>query len=306
MALALALRSTIVVRRRFDARQTLSAVDEHRCSTLVLVPTMLQRILELGSGELRRHSFPALRILFCSGSALPPSVAVRTRQVFGDVLYNFYGSTEVAIATVATPTDLRVAPGTVGRSPRNCTVRLFDTTDQPVKNPNEVGRVFVGSKLKFGGYTNGSGIQQIGGLAETGDLGHFDTHGLLFIDGRQDDMIVSGGENVFPGEVQNLLLSHYQIRDAAVVGVPDDDFGQRLRAYVVPVRGANIASAEIKEFVRASLARHKVPRDVVVLARLPRTATGKVIGHLLTSAQRTTPPERWASRHHERFSSDIR
>ncbi|AHH99848.1 AMP-binding protein [Kutzneria albida] len=285
MILAMALSSTIVVNRRFDPRQAVAAVDRHSCTGLVLVPTMLQRVLELGEAELAAYDLSSLRVLFCSGSALPPALCLRALNAFGDVLYNFYGSTEVAVATVATPQDLRAAPGTVGHSPRCSTVRLYDAEGRPVRRAHAVGRVHVGNGLKFSGYTSGGGRRVINGLVDTGDLGHFDSQGRLFIDGRADDMIVSGGENVFPGEVENLLLTHYQVRDAAVIGVPDHAFGQRLRAYIVPTPGALVDPEEIKEFVRLSLARHKVPRDVVLIPRLPRTPTGKVIRrHLVRAA----------------------
>ena len=279
LVLALALNSTVVVRRRFDARQTMASVDRYRCSTLVVVPTMLQRIMELGSRELSGYDLSALRVLFCSGSALPPSLAKLTMERLGDVLYNFYGTTEVAVATVATPADLRDSPGTVGFSPRNCTVRLFDVDGDEVTAPGAVGRILVSNGLKA---SVRGGRERTDGLVDTGDLGHFDDKGRLYIDGREDDMIISGGENVFPGEVEDLLLTHYQVRDAAVVGVPDHEFGQRLRAYVVPTPGATLDPAELREFVRVSLARHKVPRDVVIVPRLPRTASGKVIRRLLT------------------------
>ncbi|MEV6612095.1 AMP-binding protein [Kutzneria sp. NPDC051319] len=280
VVLALGLGSTMILRRRFDARQTMAAVDRYGCSTLVVVPTMLQRIMELGERELTGYELAKLRVLFCSGSALSPSLSKLVMERLGDVLYNFYGTTEVAVATVATPEDLRAAPGTVGYSPHNCTVRLYDVDNHEVSGAGKVGRIHVGSSLRA---TVRSVRDGIGGLADTGDLGHFDDAGRLFIDGREDDMIISGGENVFPGEVENLLMTHYQVRDAAVIGVPDHEFGQRLRAFVVPTPGAVLDPAELREFVRVSLARHKVPRDVVLVPRLPRTATGKVIRSRLES-----------------------
>ena len=280
VVLAFGLGSTMVVRRRFDARQTMAAVDRYGCSTLVVVPTMLQRIMELGERELSGYDLAQLKVLFCSGSALAPSLATLAMDRLGDVLYNFYGTTEVAVATVATPADLRAAPGTVGRSPHNCTVRLYDVDNHEISGVGRVGRILVGSSLRS---TGRSVRDEVDGLVDTGDLGHFDEAGRLFIDGREDDMIISGGENVFPGEVEHLLMTHYQVRDVAVVGVPDHQFGQRLRAYVVPMPGTTLNPPELREFVRVSLARHKVPRDVVIVPHLPRTATGKVIRNQLES-----------------------
>jgi fatty-acyl-CoA synthase len=279
--MTLALGSTTIVRRRFDPRATLEALARYRVEELVVVPTMLQRILNLGADEIRKHDTSALRILFCAGAALPPEVGTRAMELFGDVVYNLYGSTEVAIATVATPEDWKRAPGTVGRSPVGCTVRLYDDAGRRITSPDTIGRVFVGSGLKFGGYTGGGSKEEIDGLLSSGDVGHFDADGLLFIDGRDDDMIVSGGENVYPVEVENVLLEHPAVADAAVIGVPDDEFGQRLKAFVVVRDGAQLEPDDVRAHVKANLARHKVPRDVVRVDELPRNATGKLLRNRL-------------------------
>jgi fatty-acyl-CoA synthase len=275
--MSLTLGSTTLLRRRFDPNATLEALAKYRVETLVLVPTMLQRILHLGDDVIRSYDTSALRIIFCAGSALPPDVGTRAMELFGDVIYNLYGSTEVAVATVATPEDWKKAPGTVGRAPVGCTVRLYDEHGRRITAPDTVGRVFVGSGLRFGGYTGGGSKEEIDGLLSSGDVGHFDADGLLFIDGRDDDMIVSGGENVFPVEVENLLVEHPAIADAAVVGVPDEEFGQRLKAFVVLKPGAALDAEEVRAHVKANLARHKVPRDVEFLGDLPRNATGKLL-----------------------------
>ena len=275
--LTLALGSTTILRRRFDPRATLQAIADHRVEALVVVPTMLQRILNLPEDEIRGYDTRSLRIIFCAGSALPPDVGNRAMELFGDVVYNLYGSTEVAVATVATPEDWRRAPGTVGRAPVGCKVALYDEAGRKITAANTIGRVFVGSGLRFSGYTGGGGKDEIDGLLSSGDVGHFDEDGLLFIDGRDDDMIVSGGENVFPAEVENLLVEHPSLADAAVIGVPDEEFGQRLKAFVVTREGAAITEDEVRQHVKANLARHKVPRDVVIVESLPRNATGKLL-----------------------------
>ncbi len=277
LALAMALGSTVLLARGFDASRAVAMAARHGATALVLVPTMLRRILDLGPPELRSHDLSALRVVLSSGADLPAPLAAEATERFGDVVYDLYGSTEVAVATVATPEDLREAPGTVGRPPRTCRVRVYDERGRRITEPGVVGRVFVGSRLRFSGYSGGGGKDTIDGLVSTGDLGHFDRSGRLFVDGREDDMIVSGGENVYPGEVENLLATHYQVRESAVLGVPDAEFGQRLRAFVVPVPGARVDPEELKLFVRDRLARHKVPREVVVVTALPRNATGKVL-----------------------------
>ncbi len=274
--LGLPLSSTIVLRRRFDPEDTLRAVAEHRASTLVVVPVMLQRILELGDETIGKYDVTCLRVIAVSGSALPGELATRTMDVLGDVLYNTYGSTEVAWATIATPEDLRAAPGTAGRPPMGTVVKLLDSEGREAA-PGEGGRIFVANEMMFEGYTGGGNKEVVRGLMSTGDMGRFDAQGRLFVDGRDDDMIVSGGENVFPREVEDLLADHEQIEEAAVVGVADDQFGQRLKAFVVPREGANLDEQAVKDYVKANLARFKVPREVVFMDRLPRNATGKVL-----------------------------
>ncbi|MFI7680222.1 AMP-binding protein [Actinophytocola sp. NPDC049390] len=275
--LSLSLGSTVVLRRKFDPETTVRAIADNRATALVLVPTMLRRILDLGGEVLAKYDTSSLRIVFCAGSALPPELGNRATEAFGDVVHNLYGSTEVAVATVATPADWRKAPGTVGRAPVGCRVALYDDKGRKITAPHVTGRVFVGSMLSFEGYTDGRHKEIIDGLLSSGDVGHYDEDGLLFIDGRDDDMIVSGGENVFPGEIENLLLEHDGVAEAAVAGVADDEYGQRLAAYVVRRPGVSVDGEELKAYVKANLARFKVPRDVVFVDELPRNATGKLL-----------------------------
>jgi acyl-CoA synthetase (AMP-forming)/AMP-acid ligase II len=281
--LAMGLCSTIVLKRRFDPEATLSLTAQHECTALVVVPVMLQRILELDDEVLRRYDLSRVKAVPVSGSALPPAVSGRWMDLFGDNLYNLYGSTEVAWATIATPEDLRAAPGTAGKPPRGTVVRLYDEDGNSV-GPGETGRIFVGNELAFEGYTGGGNKDAIGGLLSSGDVGHFDEGGRLFIDGRDDDMIVSGGENVFPGEVEDLLAGHDAIAEAAVFGVVDEEFGQRLKAVVVLREGRDLGTEEIKQYVKSNLAGYKVPRDVEFVAELPRTSTGKVLKRELRDA----------------------
>src|SRR5213078_4538871 len=227
--LGMGLSSTLVMRRKFDPEATLSLTAQHEATALAVVPVMLQRILELPIETIQRYDLSALRVIAASGSALPGELATRTMDAFGDNLYNLYGSTEVAWATIATPEDLRATPGTAGRPPRGTVVRLYDDAGEPVTEPGATGRIFVGNELQMEGYTGGGGKDVIDGLMSSGDVGHFDSDGRLFVDGRDDEMIVSGGENVFPREVEDLLHDHDSVDEAAVIGVPDEKFGQRLK-----------------------------------------------------------------------------
>ncbi len=274
--LGLALTSTYVLRRRFDPEETLRAVQESGATALVVVPVMIQRILDLPVETLERYRLPSLRVVAVSGSALPGELATKWMDTFGDNLYNLYGSTEVAWATIATPEDLRAAPGTAGRPPRGTAVRIVDADGNDVE-PGKTGRVFVGNEMAFEGYTGGGGKDVLDGLLSSGDVGHFDAEGRLFIDGRDDEMIVSGGENVFPREVEDLLSDHDQIKEVAVIGVDDEQFGQRLKAFVVLKESADLTPDELKGYVKSNLARYKVPREIEFLDSLPRNATGKIL-----------------------------
>jgi fatty-acyl-CoA synthase len=274
--LGMSLSSTLVLRRKFDPEGVLSLTAQHEATALVVVPVMIQRILELDDEVLGRYDLSALRVVPVSGSALPGSQSGRWMDLFGDNLFNLYGSTEVAWATIATPKDLREAPGTAGKPPRGTVVRLYDESGKPVAK-GETGRIFVGNELQFEGYTGGGGKDEIDGLMSSGDVGHFDEQGRLFVDGRDDDMIVSGGENVFPAEVEDLLAHHEAVAEAAVFGVDDEQFGQRLKAVVVTREGASLSEDEVKSYVKSNLAGYKVPRDVEFMDELPRNATGKVL-----------------------------
>jgi acyl-CoA synthetase (AMP-forming)/AMP-acid ligase II len=280
--LGLALSSTLVLRRKFDPEDTLKAVAQHRASALAVVPVMLQRILDLGPETIARYDTSCLKVIAASGSVLPGELATRAMDIFGDVLYNLYGSTEVAWATIATPQDLRAAPGTAGRPPMGTVVKLLDADGREAP-AGQGGRIFVANEMMFDGYTGGGGKEIVRGLMSTGDVGHFDSGGRLFVDGRDDEMIVSGGENVFPREVEDLLADHADIEEVAVIGVIDEEFGQRLKAFVVTRRGTRVSEQQIQAYVKANLARYKVPREVVFMAELPRNATGKVLKRELTT-----------------------
>jgi fatty-acyl-CoA synthase len=272
--------TTNVLARRFDPLATLHAVAEHHAEVFVVIPVMLARILALDPDVLAKESTPALRVIASSGSALGATLVTEALDHFGPVLYNLYGSTEVAVATIATPADLRKAPATAGRVARGVTVEILDRQARPVP-AGTVGRVFVGGALRFEGYTNGGGKEVQHGLLSSGDLGYFDGD-LLFVSGREDDMIVSGGENVFPAEVEELLSQLPSVAEVAVVGVPDDDFGQVLAAFIVKRRGVALTADEVRSHVRNSLARYKVPRHVKFLKELPRNETGKIVRRKLS------------------------
>jgi acyl-CoA synthetase (AMP-forming)/AMP-acid ligase II/NAD(P)-dependent dehydrogenase (short-subunit alcohol dehydrogenase family) len=269
------LGSPLALRRRFDAEATLVQIERHRAEALLAVPTMLKRIMDMPAPTRDHYDTSSLRMIVSGAAPLPPELALAVLDRFGDVLYNGYASTEVGPGTLATPADLRAAPGTVGRPTPGVKIRILD--EEGLELPRgETGRIFVGNPMLFDGYTGGGTKEVIDGLMSTGDVGHFDDAGRLFIDGRDDDMILSGGENVFPQEVEELLVAHDAVADAAVFGVPDEDFGQRLAAFVVLKPGASPTIEELQTYVRERLARSKIPREIVFVERIPRTSTGKL------------------------------
>ncbi|MGH8794648.1 MAG: AMP-binding protein [Stackebrandtia sp.] len=281
LQLSMAVRAAVVLPRRFEPETVLRQLAQARCTALFAVPVMLQRILDLPEYVRRRHDVSALRVVAVSGSRLPGDLAVRFMDAFGDVLYNLYGTTEVSWASIAVPAELRRSPDTAGRPPYGTSVTLLDAAGRPVAD-QRTGRIFVRNDMLFGGYTDGGDRDMRDGAMDTGDLGRRDASGLLFVDGRADDMIVSGGENVFPKQVEDVLCDLAQVNEVAVVGVPDDEFGQRLAAYVVTRPGARLDAEQVRGHVRRSAARFCVPRDVYFVSALPRNATGKVVARWLT------------------------
>jgi acyl-CoA synthetase (AMP-forming)/AMP-acid ligase II/uncharacterized membrane protein len=274
-SLGLILGSTLVLRRKFDPEACLAEIAEHKCESLVVVPVMMQRIVELPGETIDKYDTSSLKAVCASGSALPGDLATAWMDRFGDNLYNLYGSTEVAWATIATPEDMRAAPGTAGRPPRGTVLKLYDENGVEVP-PGQTGRIFVGNEMLFEGYTGGGTKDEIGGLMATGDVGRLDDAGRLFVEGRDDEMIVSGGENLFPKEVEDTLARHPGVAEAAAIGVDDEKFGQRLRAFVVRKDG-KVSEDELKKHVKSNLANFKVPREIWFMDELPRNATGKVL-----------------------------
>jgi len=276
LLLAMLMETSTVLTRRFDPESCLEIATSADVDEIVVIPVMLQRMLRLPDDVKAKYDLSKVKVVATSGSALAGDLGTEWMDQFGDNLYNTYGSTEVAYATIATPEDLRAAPGTAGRPPVGTTVRLYDEADQPA-GVGEPGRIFVGNGMLFEGYTGGGGKQVIDGLMSSGDVGRFDGEGRLFVEGRDDDMIVSGGENVFPQEVEDCLMRHDAVVDAAAVGVEDAEFGKRLRAFVVLSEDDAVSEDDLKEHVKANLARYKVPREILFVPELPRNATGKIL-----------------------------
>ena len=274
--IAMTLGSTLLLRRKFRPPTVLEDIEKYRATALVVVPVMLSRILD-GMDKLdRKPDLSSLRIVFVSGSQLGAELATRSLKELGPVIYNLYGSTEIAFATIARPQDLEINPATVGPVVKGVKVKILDEQGKQMPQ-GEVGRIFVGNTFPFEGYTGGGGKQIIDGLLSSGDMGYFDDNGLLYVTGRDDEMIVSGGENVFPAEVEDLISGHPEVVEATALGVDDPEWGARLRAFVVKQENSSLDEDTVKKYVREHLARYKVPREVVFLDELPRNSTGKIL-----------------------------
>jgi len=276
LTLTLGLGGTVLTGRRFDAEATLAQASEHRADALTVVPVMLARILDLSEDVRARYPVRSMRVAVSSGARLDPTLARRFSEAYGDIIYNGYGSSEVGIGALATPMDLREAPETVGRPVVGCAVRILDEHGGVV-GPEDTGRVFVGGDLTFEGYTGGEATEVVDDMMDTGDVGYLDRAGRLFIVGRGDDMIVSGGENVYPRAVENALAEHPDVADNAVIGVPDEDYGQRLVAFVVPQAGADVDEESIRKFLKDRVSRFEQPRDITIVEQIPRNPAGKVV-----------------------------
>jgi fatty-acyl-CoA synthase len=282
--IAMFLGSTLVLRRKFKPPLVLEDIEKHKVTAMVVVPVMLSRILDALEKMDTKPDLSSLKIIFVSGSQLGAELANRALKDIGPVIYNMYGSTEIAFATIARPEDLQKNASTVGPVVKGVKVKILDDNGNELPQ-GDVGRIFVGNAFPFEGYTGGGHKQIIDGLMSSGDVGYFDEDGLLYVSGRDDEMIVSGGENVFPAEVEDLISGHPDVVEATAIGVEDKEYGHRLRAFVVKKGDAHVDEDGIKHYVRDHLARYKVPREVIFLEELPRNPTGKILKRELREMQ---------------------
>ncbi|BBZ24903.1 acyl-CoA ligase FadD12 [Mycolicibacter hiberniae] len=276
LALALTMACTIVTRRKFDPEATLALIERHQATGLCVVPVMFDRIMALPDEVRAQYPCRSLRFATASGSRMRPDVVTAFMDAFGDVVYNNYNATEAGMIALATPQDLRHCPDTAGRPAPGTEIRILDGELAEIP-PGSTGQIFVRNSSQFDGYTGGESKMFHDGFMASGDLGYIDDAGRLFVVGRDDEMIVSGGENVYPIETEKALTNHPAVAEAAVLGVDDAEYGQRLVAFVVLEPGAAASVEELKQHVRDNLAGYKVPRAITIMDALPRNNTGKVV-----------------------------
>jgi len=276
LVFAASMACTVVTRRKFDPEATLNLIDRHRATGLCVVPVMFDRIMELPDEVRAKYSGRSLRFAAASGSRMRPEVVISFMDRFGDVIYNNYNATEAGMIATATPQDLRAAPETAGKPAGGTEIRILDE-DFNEMPAGEVGGIYVRNSTQFDGYTSGKTKDFHQGFMSSGDLGYLDGAGRLFVVGRDDEMIVSGGENVYPIEVEKTLTAHDDVAEASVIGVDDEQFGQRLAAFVVLSDAGSATPDMLKQHVRENLANYKVPRDITILDELPRSSTGKIV-----------------------------
>ena len=278
-AMSLVLGGTVVLQREFDPEQFLDAIEREDINTTTLVPTMLHRLLALPESRFARHKLTSLRAVFCGGAQLPATLASRALDRLGPVLYNFYGATETGLVTIATPEDLLAAPGTIGRALPGCDIRLFDDDGRDAPT-GEVGELFVRNSTLVDGYhadadATRASIRQ--GYFSVGDLATRDAAGRLQIVGRKRDMVISGGVKIYPVEIEETLHDHPDVAHAAVIGVPDEEWGERLRAFVVARPGQTLSGAGLRAHCKEKLSGPKIPREWALVDALPTNSTGKVL-----------------------------
>lgn len=279
LALSQLLGQTAVLMDEFAPEAFLALVERHEVTTSAVVPTMLHRILDLPAETRAKYDTRSLRAMLSGGAPLPGPLATRFMDAYGDILYNFYGATETGLVTLAKPEDLRAAPGTIGREVPGNTIRLLGDDRREV-GPGEVGELYAKNALLVAGYHQdaaATAASMIDGFFSVGDLARRDRDGRYFIEGRKRDMVISGGVNVYPAEIESALEEHPDVAEVAVVGVPDPEWGERVRAFVVRRRGAELDEGTLIAFARSRLSGPKLPREIVFLDRLPRNPTGKVL-----------------------------
>jgi fatty-acyl-CoA synthase len=273
------LGGTVVVMDHFDPEAVLAVIQNERITCMFMVPTMLRRLADLPMSVRARYDFSSLRWVMSGAAPLPTETARRFQEAFGRILWNFYGATETGLVTLAGPDDHTSRPGTIGRLLRGNQIRVLDDDGNELA-PGEVGELWARNSMLVTGYHRDQAATDQSmrdGFFSVGDLARIDAEGYLYLASRKTDMVISGGVNIYPREIEDHLCSHPDVVEAAVIGVPNDEWGESLKAFVVVRTGAALTAEDVVTFCRASLADYKAPRQVEFLEELPHNPTGKVL-----------------------------
>ncbi|MEA2817358.1 MAG: long-chain acyl-CoA synthetase [Rhodospirillaceae bacterium] len=278
---ALRLGNRIVLLRRFDPAETLGLIDAHKVTVWTGVPTMYKRIAALSKHELDKHDVSSLRRLGVGAAPVPPFLKDWIDGYFGsDKLSEGYGATETGMITHLAPGMHRVKPGSSGLLHRHVDIRIRDENGADLPD-GSVGEIWVRTPATIHQYLNGKPLGpdslDAEGFFRVGDVGRLDEDGHLFITDRAKDMIISGGVNLYPAEIEAGLLRHPAVLDVAVIGIPDDEFGEQVKAFVELRPGAKASAEEIVEHAMLHLASYKRPKSVEIVAELPRNTMGKLL-----------------------------
>lgn len=283
-AFSLVLGNTVVIMPRFDAETFLRLVQEHRITTTWVVPTMLNRILNLPEAIRNQYDTSSLRVMTVGGESFPFPLKKRAIAFFGEgKIYEFFGGTETSCVTFLRPEDQLRKPGSCGRPAIGNDIKLLDENKKEVPT-GEVGVMYIQSPFLLDEYYKNPEATKASyheGYFTVGDMARVDEEGYYYVVDRAVDMIISGGVNIYPTEIEEVLYSHPGVFDAGIIGVPDPDWGERIVAYVVPKPGATITDEDIQSYVAQKLASYKKPKEVHFVPELPYTPSGKLLKRVL-------------------------
>jgi acyl-CoA synthetase (AMP-forming)/AMP-acid ligase II len=285
MGVAHALGNTVVLQRKFDPEDWLRLVARHRVTTTFSAPTPIRMICSLPPEVKARHDRSSMRIMIAN--AAPWSYALKEAYLADfpeESLFEVYGSTELGVNCVLEPKDQRRKPGSCGKPAPGVELMLVDEEGREVSEPNVPGELFVRSNAMFDTYYKAQEKfegNRRGGFLTVGDIAYRDDEGYYYICDRKSDMIISGGMNIYPAEIESGLEQHPKIYDVAVIGIPSEEWGESVHAVVVPQPGTQLSEAEVIGFAREHMASYKIPRSVTFLAEIPRNASGKILKRVL-------------------------
>ncbi|MDQ3339725.1 MAG: AMP-binding protein [Myxococcota bacterium] len=279
VAIMMSLGATVVVMTHFDPEGALDLIQRERITCTLMVPTMLIRIANLPRETIAKYDHSSLRWLMSAAAPLTTEAARRFMDIFGPKLWNFYGATETGLVTLAGPHDHVSRPGTIGRALRGNEIRLLDDGGTNVRSGG-IGELYARNSTLMSGYHNNdeaTSSAQREGFYSVGDMGRVDAEGFYYLESRKHDMVISGGVNIYPREIEDHLNTHPAILEAAVVGVPDAEWGETLRAFIVIRSGQSVSEIEVIDYCKRGLADFKRPRKVTFIEELPRNPTGKIL-----------------------------